>query len=464
MTSITLNNAIKEIKSTISFVDYLPYLGYKREKKYLNDYTSFVLIQDEKEIDVVNITNIDGVEKYHSLSFDDSGDILNFVINRLEHKLIQEEGDEKDFNPHTSTIVRAVKHLALYGRIHGESNHLTKLKTTTTEFNAFQSKSFSNYYQILPLEDLTYFKSLMIYEQTLEHPIFKNRIFNSFKLKVKNTTYDTFNVAFPLVNSADQEKGLYYENHIVDTDKNTPPVKIQFFAKHSDKNFFWISNQGPTKKIINVIVTSSPVEALAHFQYAKTGALYISLFDLNQNTISQLKRVLARNLSKLNLCMNVNTNDSLKELRIIASLASKPIQIVDVSPTEIQVHISKTYGESLKKLLDYVKDYSKKNVSRSVNILGDTVKPYLKTSLIKAHTDKDHVILFCPKNYTAIYNLSYCMLRTLEVVCPIRISKPKYNNWIDQNRFLQDSLKNDVSQVTKHLEDRETFSIRSLQY
>ena len=88
----------------------------------------------------------------------------------------------------------------------------------------------------------------------------------------------------------------------------------------------------------------------------------------------------------------------------------------------------------------------------------------LKKSLINAHSDKESVILFCPKNYTAIYNLNFCMLKTLDVAFPIRISKPKYNNWIDQNRFLQDSIENDVSQVTKQLEEREIFSIRSLQY
>lgn len=459
MSPIKLTHAIDLIKKKISFKNYLPYLGYKKTKSENANVSNYILKENKKEIDNVTVTTVNSEERFFSIPIGDNGDIINFVINRLEHQYINE-----DFDPTKSIVVAAVKHLMVFAREFGENEMLTDKKSTIEDFRKMTDKAYTQLNKCSPLHNYDFFKDLLISKKTAEHEIFEGKIFNTGLLKYENKLYETFNVAFPITNASEKEFGLYYENHITEK-KDSPPIKIQFWANHSHKHYFWTSNLISLTKIQHVTITSGPVEAIAHFQYYKTAVQYIGLFEVNNRTLLEIERVLSRAKSNLNLALNVSTEESLKEMEIISYFASYPMKMIESSNQEVQLLVSKRNPENdIRQFLTQLKKHNTKKTRTTIDLLGKSGMDYTRDSLVRVHQDSKNLIIFCPKNHIQLFNIASSLIKTLSFNLPIKVVKPKYRTWIDQNRHLQASIENENNPITKELEKRETFMVSSDDY
>ena len=435
------------IKENITFERFLTTSGYvKMKRKKINHIDIYSSETDAEIEELIFVGIVDKEEKYIALPLGDTGDIVHFVNNRIETKKRAE-----NFNISTSSIVDTTKILMEHLAKNDSSiRDLEVSDFTSNSWKEFKNRIFTIYYQIDPLTNISYFENLGINKGTVFSEVFIDKIGNAKGIRYNNKQYEVDNVVFPLSDSVGQQKGLYYENDFKVTSSSNS--SMPFFAKFSNLNLFWQSNRVAKNNTLTIV--SKPIEALAHYQYYEEKSNYISLFDVDRYTLSELNKIFTE-MSEIQLCLSVSTLESLKELEIICSLCEDRVSIHQVNETDLLIQIETNKGNKAdKNLANFISALKRKNqtiIKRLIKTLGSSSAPYKDDELFLVATKDEYIYVNCPKNYNIIYNLCDAMIKSFDFRKKIRIDKPSYHSWIKQNQKLPKGNKSSQKNESRHL-------------
>lgn len=435
MSTIDLYDIIPKLIENISFSDYLSYLGYIKRKSPKKEFDYFTF-ENEGFKDMLFISSLNGVENYHSLSLNDSGDVIRFTQNRYEAL-----NPEQSFSPSKDLLIEAVSSLLQYSVEYGNSNNKIQSKVDVFEFQRMQQSGFTTFYSCKNLFDYRYLKSINIPETTYNHPFFEHKIYNTIGLVYNKEEYNVVNIAYPLTDYNDVEYGLQYENSIVQQGNNKKSKDISFFAENSVKSFLWISNtpQKKSNEKLNLTLTRGATEALAHFSFFSEKRKYIGIYEYSENTFWNLKQFINRE-TVLYLALDIEMSSFKIELQIICDLLEHNISIVKDVVTHIFISIDMSEQQYFKRFLNAIFDYNKSVGKDILNKLGTEAAPYVRNQEITVSEQQNSLEIKIPKNYKTLYFFEKALVKYFPNHIPIKFDKPKFLNWKTQNAILQKSL------------------------
>jgi hypothetical protein len=464
MAFASLEDVIPKIIKNIDFHEYLidsqyrllPNKNVKGFKCYSKQ-TSFIL-----EDDIVFVGNNKGVDIYYSSLFSDSGNIIDFVKNRIEL-----DDDYDTFAPNKDHFIEAVRKLVLYINTNGENITKKELGTTTEDLKNLKQNTFTTYYKCEALFDSKYLESFHISKRVLEHPIFKGTIFNSRGLIFNEEQLDIINCAFPLYNESGKECGLYFENKI---EKNKKvESNINFFAPGTVETGLWFSNnylldkdfKGKVNIKTKLTLVNNPKDALAHFSHLKENRFYVSVFKQDETTYEHLKSVLNRQRSNLYLASNVSVLNFVQEIKIIIQMLSVKIEFVKENSDTILIKIDKNEDEYFEKLMKLIRKNNSSKVEQILKTLGEDSKQHLKDDLIVPSQDENsNILIKVPKNFKTLYYFEQILIKVFPAPFDIVIEKPMYLDWTKQNIKISTAAADNTSDddvIEKYIEDEKIF-------
>lgn len=459
MSFVNLLEIIPEIPKSVSFHDYLSYKNYKllKEKKY-KGFECYKKQSDQFD-DIIYVGTINNEENYYSVHYNDQGNIIDFVKNRIEL-----EDHYEEFTPEKDHLIEACKEIVVYLHERGESKMNTSEEASKNDLKTLIEKSFTKHYNAVDLFDFKYLETLKIKQETVEHSLFKDRIFNSKGLKFNDKLYnDVINLAFPIYDIKEKECGLYYENILEINNKKKS--KLEFFAPHSVKTGLWLSNEFEAKanQTIALTIVDRPNEAVSHFQYMKENRRYASVFDLEEVTLTQLTNLLNKGRTSLYLAFNVTIKSFIKEIRILISFLSieHDIQFMQNNMHDIWIKVGAKEKKYFASFLKRVKHHNNRKAATVVGILGEHSEKFILKDMIKiSSNDKDDLIVKVPKNFKTLYRLEKMLIVSFPKHIRIQIEKPMHLSWKEQNkRFFE--VVNDERTLENYIQNEEIFVVTS---
>jgi Toprim-like len=201
-------------------------------------------------------------DHYYHMSLNKSGDhssgsVFDFVQNR-------ENTEKVNFN-----FGHVRKKLDQYIRSKPIGSNITLVPySSTKEIDVLAIEKLKD---IKPFTETTFLNERGIDKDIIEHPKFKDQIYNSLHHYKQETTYDTtiekthINTAFPIIN----EKGLIgfdVRNTIHDYNGVKKGFKGTIAAKYGGLSR---SNVEPDKPITSIRVYESPIDAISYFKINK---------------------------------------------------------------------------------------------------------------------------------------------------------------------------------------------------
>lgn len=458
MASDSLENIIPKILHNINFEEYLLKNEYSEfSNENIRGFKGFRRTTGSFEWDVIFLGNYKGVEIFYSLLHKDIGNILDFVKNRIEVENIY-----NTFNPEKDHLIEACKKLVLFIRENGENKIKNELSTSEEDFHDLKKYTFRKYYNLKKLNDTKYLESFSLKKAIINHPIFENTIFNNTGL-ILQENLDAVNTVFPLHNQSGKECGLYFENHYDRYDKSLD--NFSFFAPSSILTGLWLSNNYLLDKKFNTKVTivTNPKEALAHFAHLKENRFYISIFDQDETTYEHLKSIINRQRSSLYLAANVSIMSFIVEIKIIINILKNEIEFVKEGDDYILLKICKKEEAYFEKFLKLIKKKNILTVNHIIKTLGEDSKEHLKNDLIQPTQDRElNLLVRIPKNFKTLYHFEQILIKTFPSQYDIKIEKPLYLNWIDQNKAFVNNNKNTEKiedAIQKYIEEKKIFVI-----
>lgn len=465
MAFASLEDVIPKILKNIDFHEYLIANGYKllphKNVKGFKCYTkqeSLVL-----EDDIVFVGNNNGVDIYYSSLFSDSGNIIDFVKNRIEL-----DNDYETFEPNKDHFIEAVRKLVLYINSNGENETKNDLFTTAEDLKKLKQNTFTTFYKCEPIYDSKYLESFKISKNVLDHPIFKGTVFNSRGLIINEEQLDIINTAFPLYNESGKECGLYFENKI--EEKKRVKSDIHFFAPGTVETGLWFSNnflldqnfKGKINKRTKVTVVNNPKDALAHFSHLKENRFYVSVFKQDETTYEHLKSVLTREKSSLYLAGNISIVNFVNEIKIILKILNVEIDFVKENYDTITLKIdSQDAGQYLDRFLRYIRTNNTSKVQHVLKILGKDARPILKDDIIVPTQDEQgNLLVKIPKNFKTLFFIEKILIKVFPAPFDIHIEKPMYLDWTMQNIKISTAVEDKTSDeeiIEKYIEEEKIF-------
>lgn len=459
MSYADLSKVIPQILKSIHFHDYLLFKNYKilKDKTYkgLKCYR-----KDSDEFDdIIYVGNVGKEETYYSVHYNDKGNIIDFVKNRIE---IEEH--YINFTPEKDHLIEACKELIVYLNENGESSTDKGEETSKNDLKELMMNSFTNHYNATSVVDYNFLESLKIKKSIADHRLFQDRIFNSRGLMFNRNFYDVINMAFPIYDINSRECGLYYENFLkIEDDKKT---HFEFFASHSVKTGIWMSNEfkRTANQTIALTIVDRPIEAISHFQYIKQDRRYVSVFDVEEVTLKHLTNFLNQGRTSLYLAFNVNMESFIKEIRILVTFLSleHDIQFVQNTNKDIWLRFAikseKRYFERFLKRIKYHNNNKLKNV---IGVLGEKSTQFIKDDMIKVSEDQNgDLTVKVPKNFKTLYRFEKILISSFPKHIPIQIEKPTHLSWKNQNKLLFDVVDNEMT-LENFIENEDVFVVTS---
>lgn len=243
-----------QLKQEIKLVDYALYLGYRLDKKKSS--TGWVKMVQESTGDKILVgigKGKEGEDLYKSIidERNDNGDILSFCGNRIESgafKFDKKQGFYKAF-------------LEL-NRILGISI-TSEFKAKVSEKDKFMEKknvlSSLQEFNHVPLKDKSFFlNERYISEKTLDDPLFKNRLFNTY-FKTEHGHLIT-NYAF----------GKYQGDTLVGLEVRNKNLKT-IIGEHEA---VFVSNFNHLDKIDIIFYAESGIDVLSHYELLKANGSF----------------------------------------------------------------------------------------------------------------------------------------------------------------------------------------------
>lgn len=457
MSFASLEGVIPKIYKNIYFQEYLIDNGYKiQAKKNIKGFICFSKTFNLLGEDVVFVGNNKTNEIYYSKLFNDSGTIIDFVKNRIEL-----EKEYETFAPNKDHFVEAIRKLVEYINDKGENTFKTDYNTTKDDLQLLKHNTFTKYYNAVLITDTKYLESFNISPSIINHPIFKNTIYNSRGLIYNEEQLDVINTAFPLFNESGKECGLYFENNI-EKRKKVEAI-IEFFAPGTIQTGLWQSNKYSmgTNTKTKVTLVNNPKDALAHFSYLKENRFYLATFKQDETTYEHIKSILIRQRSSLYLAGNVSVQNFVNEIKIIIHLLDANLEFVKENYETIIIKIGSNEKKYFEKLMKYIRKNNATKFEEIIKTLGTDAKAHLKDDLIVPTEDKDsNIYIKIPKNFKTLYYLQQILIKTFPSYFDINIEKPMYLNWTIQNMKFRNAVEENLEHhdmIEKYIEDEKIF-------
>lgn len=453
-----LEDVIPKILKNINFKQYLLDNDYQLlANKNIKGFQCYskkgnLLLED----DIVFIGHHNNVDIYYSSLFNDFGDIIDFVKNRIEL-----ENDYETFAPNKDHFIEAVKKLVYYINEKGENDFKNEIETTSEDLQNLKRNTFTTYYKCVPIFDTKYLEEYKIEKNIITHPIFQNTIYNTRGLLYNDEQLDIINTAFPLFNEGGKECGLYFENLI--EKKKAAGANISFFAPGTIETGLWFSNNFLVDKKFKtkVTVVNNPKDALAHFAHLKENRFYVATFKTDQTTYEHLKSVLFRKRSNLYLAGNVSIANFVEEIKIIIEMLDSKITFVKENYDTILIEIDKTEQNHFDKLLKLIRKNNTAKYEQIIKTLGDESKKHLQNDLIMPNQDSEqNIIIKVPKNFKTLYYFEQILIKTFPAPFDIIIEKPMYLDWTQQNIKIRKAVNDTTSSeqmLEKYIEEEKIF-------
>lgn len=464
MAFVDLKEVIPKIIKNINFEEYLldnqyrllPNKNVKGFKCYSKQ-TSLIL-----EDDIVFVGFHNGAGIYYSSLFSDSGNILDFVKNRIEL-----ETDYETFAPSKDHFIEAVLKLVSYINENGENEVKRDLNTTLDDIKKVKENTFTTYYNCEPIFDTKYLESFNISKKIIDHPIFKNTIYSSRGLIYNEQQLDIINTAFPLFNESGKECGLYFENNIENNKK--VESSIDFFAPGTVNSGLWFSNNflqnksASTKGYIKpkVTIVNNPKDALAHFSHLRENRFYVAVFTQDETSIEHIKSIVNRSRGNLFLAGNCTIYNFVQEVKLIIKMVDANIEFVKENSDNILVKFDKSEQKFFDKILKMIKKHNASKYEKTIERLGDSAKPFLKNDLIIPSQDKeDNIFLRIPKDFKTLYFFEQILIKIFPASFNIFIEKPMYLDWTQQNIKISTAVadtESDDEVIEKYIDEGKIF-------
>lgn len=464
-----LQTIIPRILKHVSFKDYLEYNGYSLYTAKHKE--GFLCYKKETNFydDIVFIGKLNNQEVYFSLKYGDQGDIIDFVKNRIEIDTIG-----NTFEPSKDHLIETCKQLLIFLTEKGESKEMIDNRVSSSDLDHLTNSPFTIFNNCQDIYDFEFFDEFKILQQSVTHPIFENRIFNSKGLSIedlqnnKKDLKDIVNVVFPIYSRDGKECGLFYENFLIIKEKENK--RINFFARNSNKEGLWLTNKINihTNSHTRLTIVDNPVDALAHFQYLKEDRRYASVFEITENTLIHIYSLLVKEYSMLHLALGVSMKNFVNELKIILYLLNKkyPMHLFENTLDHVIIKIkqpdkeSKDFNKILGSFLTKIKRHNNAKIKDVIKTLGDSSKPHLVNDIINVVEDGSYLVVKVPKNFKTLYEFEKIMILSFPTDFSIYIEKPMYMSWTKQNEILYKSVKEKTMKlVDKYVNDQEIFVI-----
>ena len=432
MAHLKLDDLISHIIDNVKIDSFLLLNGYKyHPKENLKNMLCFV-----KEDDLFNeklfIGYINGLQNFYSFTFKDSGNIIQFIMNRVDKDPIY--NDKKQvFEPNKNNLIEAiriVKTILIEKKI--KKTNIESKNISSVEFKDNINKIFTASYFAKPIFYFDYLNRLKIKNETIQNYLFKNRIYNvkNFNENISNDTYTT---VFPL-HLNKKECGLYFSNII--TGSVIKKKSLDFFAANSNKFGIWTSNsmKRESNTTLKFCFVSNPKEALAHYQYLKKDRTFIAVFDIDKSTIKEINTLIPVNNNILYFSFNSSLDEIIKEIKLILALKKelKIITIESINNDFIIFKYNEKTGAKFKKIADKMIKFNDFILKLSLNTLGNWSKSYVTNTLMNSVSSQEgEVFLKIPKNEKTLYHFIKIILNTY---CKknVFLEKPRYTNWSNQ--------------------------------
>ena len=346
-----LKTIIPKIERNISFRDYLLNNGYRSIPD--KDYYGFVCYvkEDTTMVDIVFIGNSGGPEFFYSSTRGDTGNIVDFVKNRLGL-----DGHLGTFAPDKDSLIEACKKLVVFLNEHGNSKVFHEKRVERDALKLISKKAFTTFHQACPIMDLGYFKAFKINKGTITDPVFSGKIFNAPNPAFKEADHGQVNVAFPIFNRQGNESGLYLEK--LEKNEKGKDQRRQFFAPTSSRSGLWLSNNITShgKQRPKFTIVDSPLEALAHFQFLKENRFYASIFEVEEATLEFITSILKKERATLHLALNATISSFVKEIRILLGVLSlnHDLSFLENNQNHILIKIGQSEEKYFKTLISRI--------------------------------------------------------------------------------------------------------------
>jgi hypothetical protein len=459
MAFLSLNDIIPKILEVVNFEEYLLHDGYIfMPNKKIKGFEAFVKknLMIEDEVIFLGYNTDNQTEIYYSMLFNDQGNIIDFVKNRIEF-----DNTYETFEPTKDSLIEACKKLVEYINIKGEKKDKINLETKTEDFYLLKKETFSLYYKARKVYDFDFLNHYKIPASTIEHPIFLNCIYNTNGFITNGiTANDTVNMAYPLIDENKKECGFFFENLIRNQEKKLEI--ISFFAPGSLKSGLWISNKLENTSATNAKITlvSNPKEALAHFSYLKENRLYIAPFDIDESTYAHINSLLNRYHSSIYLASDVSVPNFIAEIKIVISVINAKKQI-DLFSFEkefydhivIKLNVGGTSFDDdiIENFMNRIKRHNASKISTIKTILGNKAINHLQNDLIVPKFDQQQNIVFkIPKNLNSLYNIEQFIIKSF-AFSNFYIEKPMHFSWTKQWGYFNEILDAKSNQEEENL-------------
>lgn len=460
MSFASLEDIIPKILQYVNFEEYLLENKYKLlPNKDIKGFKCFTKKNKVLEDDVVFIGNYKGKEIFYSLLFNDFGNIIDFVKNRIEF-----DNSYETFEPNKDHLIEACKKLVSYINEVGENITKIKIETSDDDLNNLKKNTFTKYFKAEPIFDTKYLESFNISKEIINHPIFEGTIYNTRGLIYNEEQLDIINTVYPLYNESGKECGLFFENYI---EKNKQIVDvIDFFAAGSIQSGLWFSNNFLLDKKIKTKLTivNSPKDALAHFSHLKENRYYVATFKEDETTYTHIKALLNRQKNtSLHLAGNVTIANFIDEIKIIIEILDRDIYFIKENYDHIilKIKVENNNENDLTKFFKYIRNNNALKLNDVIKKLGEDSKQHLKNDLIMLVEDTDgNISVKVPKNFKTLYHFEQMLIKAFPAPYDIVIEKPTCLNWTKQNIVYKKALndkENEDDVIQKYIEEEKIF-------
>lgn len=232
----------EEIKQSIKLLDYAIVSGYKIDK--VKSTVKWARLKNDTTGDKILINTLTGMY-FSDIDTNDKGDVIQFKANRLNNNVLVDKSKEgfyqalKELNSYLGTPMDDKSKELL--------NDKNKFIEKKEKLYSLQDKEWNHE----TLKDYSFLTDIRkINKETLDHPIFKDRIFNTY-FKLKNDHIIT-NTAF----------GKYIDDKLVGLEVRNNTIK-SIVGNHDG---VFITNTSNMNKIDFVFYAESAIDALSYFE------------------------------------------------------------------------------------------------------------------------------------------------------------------------------------------------------
>lgn len=447
MSTIKLNDIIPKLLKHFPFEKYIVSIGYERNKSAdTGSFKGYIKKRKDKVEDIVFISFIADAHYFYSFNHKDHGNAIEFVKNRI---------DKNEAIQSASSMIEACKKMLIYMNETGEERSQS-IDNEIDKGNLFHflQTPFTSYYKVNKLHDYSYFETLGINSEVVNHPLFDGTIFNSTGIGLKGKTLNVTNACFIMQDLNEKECGINYSNFLFD-EKNDTKQEINIYSNFSEKNKgLWFSNTLSFTKGRNkseTILVNHPAEAVAHFYINQELVNYCSFFEkINVENINAIYKHTVKHSLKLKIATPNTKEAYLGDIQLYLSfIKDDHIEYIGIDENILTIKIHKyfTNKDKLLKLLKGVERFNKNYLTKNISMLGNSVKFFIKKDIITRNQTEKDIELKIPYTYKHLEGISNAILKAYPTDYITKFEKTEFIHWRNASQNYTHTIEKKIEKI-----------------